>query len=148
MLEITKKVLEQYEDIKREIRDLDRLIDISRRKIRRYEHEIVSDTVSGSREDGTIGPIKVTGIGEKLLREEHERLRRRMEKQENFRRKLQQVAVDIENYIQTIPDSEIRRIARFRYLEEMEWKQVAKGMGKGYSEDSCRMKFERFLQKK
>lgn len=146
-MEISKKVLEQYEDIKREIRDLDRLIDISRRKIRRYEREIVSDTVSGSREDGTIGPIKITGIGEKLLREEHERLRKRIEKQEHFRQKLQQVAVDIETYIQMIPDSEIRRIARFRYLEEMEWQQVASRMGRGYSEGSCRKKLERFLQK-
>lgn len=146
-MEISKKVLEQYEDIKREIRDLDRLIDISRRKIRRYEREIVSDTVSGSREDGTIGPIKITGIGEKLLREEYERLRKRIEKQEHFQQKLQQVAVDIETYIQTIPDSEIRRIARFRYLEEMEWKQVATWMGKGYTDTSCRKKIERFMQK-
>lgn len=142
-----KEVLEQYASIKLEICDLDRLIDKSRRNIRRYERELVSDTVSGTRDDGTIGPIRITGIADRLLTKEHERLSKLLEKQERARCRLQHTEVAVESYIQGIADSEIRRIARLRYLEDLEWQQVAVRMGRGYTAGGCRMKIERFFRK-
>lgn len=147
-MKITKKVLEQYASVKKEIADLERLIEESKRKIRRYEREIVADTVTCSRDDLTIGHKKIEGIAQQLLDDEHERLKKRIEKQAYFRKKLHQVAVDVEMYIQSVDESEIRRILRMRYLEDLSWKGVAKNMGKGYTETSCRKKLERFLQKK
>ena len=46
-----------------------------------------------------------------------------------------------------IEDSEIRRIARFRYIDDLKWKEVAVRMGKGYSEDFCRQKMNDYLKK-
>ena len=54
-----KSILIQYSDMKEEIKDL-------KRRIQKLEREIdmlgiVSDSVKGTRKDGTIGSIKITG---------------------------------------------------------------------------------------
>ena len=53
--------------------------------------------------------------------------------------------VEIEKYINTIKDSKTRQIFVHRYIENMEWHQVAQVMG--YSgESSPRMKHDRYLE--
>ena len=57
-----KDILEQYLEIKGEIRDLKERIDRDQHRLERIKAEgVVSDTVRGTRKDGTIGPIKITG---------------------------------------------------------------------------------------
>ena len=57
-----KTVLEQYVELKEEIKDLHNRIDRDRRRLVKIESEgVVSDTVKGTRKDGTFGPIKITG---------------------------------------------------------------------------------------
>lgn len=145
---IDKNVLEQYTSIKKEIADLERMIVDSNRKIKRYEKRVVSDTVTGTRSDMTIGVIKVTGIAQQQIDRENELNRKRIQKMERFKERLEEMVDETEEYIQSIKNSEIRRIARLRYIDDLEWQQVAVRMGKGYSKDSCRMRIERFLQKK
>lgn len=144
---IEKNVLEQYSSIKKEIEDLEQRNKRDRREIRRLEKQIVSDTVTGSREDLTIGPIMVAGVAEGLADELREKIKARLAKREQFEGKLKRMEKDIEEYIQKIADSEVRRIARFRYIDDLEWRQVAVRMGKGYSADACRMRLERYLKK-
>ena len=144
---IEKNVLEQYTSIKEEIIDLERRNKNDRNEIKKLEKQITRDTVTGSRDDLTIGPILVEGIAERMIEKKQDRIRNRMIKQLQHRQKLEDMKEDIEDYIQTIKDSEIRRIARFRYIDDLEWRQVAVRMGKGYSDTSCRKKMERFLQK-
>lgn len=145
---IDKNVLEQYTSIKKEIADLERMIAESNSKIKKYEKQVVSDTVTGTRSDLTIGPIKITGIAQQQIDRENEMNRNRIQKMKRFKKKLEKLIVEAEEYIQKIPDSEIRRIARLRFFEGLEWQQVAVRMGKGYTKDSCRMKIERILIKK
>ena len=142
-----KNVLEQYASIVEEIADLERRNRNDRNEIKKLEKQIMSDTVTGSREDLTIGPIMVKGVAEGLADKKREQIIARIEKQNQFRKRLLKMKQEIEDYIQKIEDSEIRRIARFRFIDNLEWRQVAVHMGKGYSGDSCRMKMERFLKK-
>lgn len=144
---IDKNVLEQYNSIKKEIEDLERRNKKDRKEIKKLEKQIVSDTVTGSRDDLTIGPIMVKGVAEGWIDEKRERIRARLQKRQQFERKLKRMKKDIEEYIQKIEDSETRRIARYRYIDELEWPQVAVRMGNGYSGDACRMKMERYLKK-
>lgn len=144
---IEKNVLEQYTSIKEEIIDLERRNKNDRNEIKKLEKQITRDTVTGSRDDLTIGPIPVEGIAERMIEKKQDRIRNRMIKQLQHRQKLEDMKEEIEDYIQKIEDSEIRRIARFRYIDDLEWRKVAVRMGKGYSADSCRMKMERFLKK-
>lgn len=144
---IEKNVLEQYSSIKKEIADIERMIAESNSKIKKFEKQVVSDTVTGTRPDLTTGPIKITGIAQKHIEKENGLNRNRVQKMRKFKKKLEILALEVEEYIQKIPDSEIRRIARFRYTDNLEWRQVAVRMGKGYTEASCRKKMERFLEK-
>lgn len=144
---IEKNVLEQYTSIVEEIADLERRNRNDRNEIKKLEKQIVSDTVTGSRDDLTIGPIMVKGVAEGLADKKRNQIEARIMKQNSFRKRLLNMKQEIEDYIQKIEDSEIRRIARFRYIDDLEWRQVAVRMGKGYSADSCRMKMERFLKK-
>lgn len=144
---IEKNVLEQYTSIKKEIADLERRNKADQKEIKKLEKQITRDTVTGSRDDLTIGPIPVEGIAERLIEKKRDCIRGRMSKQLQYRLKLEDMKAEIEEYIQKIEDSEIRRIARLRYIEGLNWRQVAVHMGKGYTEDSCRIKIERFLKK-
>lgn len=145
---INKDVLEQYCSTKKEIADLERMIEGSNKRIKRYEKQVVSDTVIGSKDWVYAAPIKVTGIAQQYIDRENKLNEKRIQRMERCKGRLGKILEETEEYIETIPDSEIRRIARWRYLEEMEWNQVAVRMGEGYSKDSCRMKMERFLKKK
>ena len=145
---IDKNVLEQYTSIKKEIADLERMIAQSNSKIKKFEKQVVSDTVTGTRPDLTIGPIKITGIAQQQIDRENELNRNRIQKMKRFKKKLEKLVAEVEEYIQKIPDSEVRRIARMRYIENLSWRRVAVHMGKGYTEDSCRIKMDRFLEKK
>ena len=58
-----KNILIQYADMRQEIKDIRRRIKETERKINKMlEGEIVSDTVQGTRTDGTIGSIRITGF--------------------------------------------------------------------------------------
>lgn len=58
--DLDKEILVQYCEMREEIKDIRRRIG----ELDKYlEHPpIVSDTVKGTRKDGTYGPIKITGI--------------------------------------------------------------------------------------
>lgn len=145
---IEKNVLKQYSSVKKEIADLEQMIANSNRKIKKYEKQVVSDTVIGTRQDGTTGPMKITGIAQQYIDRENELNEKRIQRMGRCKGRLGKLLEETEEYIETIQDSEIRRIARWRYLEELEWNQVAVQMGRGYSAGACRKKMERFLQKK
>ena len=97
-MEIEKNVLKQYVSIKEEIADLERRNREDLKEIKKLEKQIVSDTVTGSREDLTIGPIMIKGVAEGLADEKREKIRRRIDKQEQFAKKLLEMKKDIEEY--------------------------------------------------
>ena len=73
-------------------------------------------------------------------------------KLKQFKDKLNIKKLEIMNYIETIPFSEIRQIFRYRYLDNKNWVQIAHEMnrlykGKEYNEDSIRKKHDRYLKK-
>lgn len=147
-----KEVLIQYCEMKQEIKDI-------RRRIRALDHflenpPVVTDSVTGSRQDLTIGQIKITGIPDPEYRRK-ERLRTRYRKLlEEKEAQLLELTCQAEAYIESIPKAEMRIMFRLYYLDGLTWKQVANRMnsmfpkrGITYSEDSCRMRNKRFFEK-
>jgi len=60
----------------------------------------------------------------------------------------------VDDYISQIPKSELRQIFRLFYEDDLTWQQVANEMNRRfpkkktpYTEDSCRMKHSRYLEK-
>lgn len=141
-----KKILKQIPDIRKEIKDLEQAVVSVEKRIEKLKQDEVSDIVKGSKEDLTIGTIRVKGHPEK---EYGKRL-----KELSYKRKLLSMKKDellsletkAEEYIQGIPDSKVRRLVRYRCIDNLNWQQVAVRMGIKYSPEACRKKFERFFE--
>ena len=147
-----KEILVQYCEMKEEIKDLRRRI----AKLDKFlsEPHTVSDTVKGTRRDGTIGSIKVTGYPvpefyrKKNLRERYRKLLEAKEAE------LLELTCQAEEYIDSIEKPELRIMFRLYYIDGLPWIQVAQRMNRAfpkknipYTEDSCRMRNNRFFEK-
>ena len=59
---MNRDILKKYDALKDEQGDIRKRIDQLEREMNRLLDTLVSDTVMGTREDGTYGPIKIKGI--------------------------------------------------------------------------------------
>lgn len=147
-----KEVLVQYCEMREEIKDLRKRI----QKLDRFLENppVVADVVKGTRRDGTIGPIKITGIPEpEYVRKQgiRERYRKMLELKEA---ELLELTCQAEEYIQGIEKADLRIMFRLYYIDGLTWVKVADTMNRmfpkkkvPYTEDSCRMRNNRFFEK-
>ncbi|MDM8134043.1 hypothetical protein [[Clostridium] symbiosum] len=146
-----KEILVQYCEMREEIKDIRRRIG----ELDKYlEHPpIVSDTVKGTRKDGTYGPIKITGIPDPQYQRKgaaRERLREMLTAKEE---ELLELTCQAEKYIENIDKSEVRIMFRLYYIDGLPWWKVAQAMNRmlprrrvKFTEDSCRMRNNRFFE--
>ena len=147
-----KEILVQYCEMKEEIKDLRKRI----QKLDRFlEHPpIVSDIVRGTRRDGTTGPIKVTGIPEPEFYRKQGIRERYKELLELKEAELLELTSQVEEYIESIDKADLRIMFRLYYIDGQPWVKVAEAMNRmfpkkkiPYTEDSCRMRNNRFFEK-
>lgn len=149
-----KNILEQYLELKEEIRDLQDRIDRDERRLEKIRKEgVVSDTVKGTRSDGTFGPIKITGYPIPEHNQVKNMIKKRVAKLHILEDDLQSAINEVDEFIGKVPKSDLRMIFRFRYLDDMTWAAVALNMNDRfpkrrikYTEDSCRMRHDRYLE--
>ena len=145
---IEKHILEQYTDMQEEHKDL-------LRRIRRLDDQIakmeesgytVADSVAcGKKGKKAIKTVKVEGFPHPDYERKRALLRRYKAKLKLFEEDLLKKQIEVEEYIQSIEDSRIRRIMRYRYLDNLTWQQVAHRMGKHHTAEGCRSAHDRFL---
>ena len=82
------------------------------------------------------------------------RLKTYTEKLEKFKQTLEVMQIEVEEYIETIPFSDIRQIMRLHYEEGYNWIQISHELNSifsskvtKYTADSVRMKHDRYLKK-
>lgn len=136
---MTKIELEEVFHIEKEIQDLERRI---------ADKERQSETVSDVVQNGYKGHAVIYGIDVKRAY----KLQYAYEKLKKFKIALVDKKQEIEDYIETIPFSEIRQIFRYRYLDNKNWVQIAHEMNKlyqskPYTENSVRHQHDRYLEK-
>ena len=129
---MTKNELVEYCDLKNEISDLENRID----KIHKMS-EMVSDTVQNGYKHRAV----IFGIDLNRKRKLH----MYENKLQNFYDKLFEKQNKIEDYIETIPQSNIRQIFRYRYIDGFSWIQIQVLM-QYKSESTARVKHDRFLE--
>lgn len=149
---LDKTVLMQYIEMKAEIKDLEQRISKISKDIDNLTP--VSDSVKGTRRDGTIGTIKVTGFPYPRYRRMKSILETRRSRLSKLEIELMELTSKVEEFIDSIEKSEIRTIFRLYYIDGLTWTKVAFKMNqmfpkrhRAYSEDSCRCKHDRFLEK-
>lgn len=147
-----KTILLQFADMREEIKDI-------RRRIRELEKYLstphqASDTVKGTRRDGTIGSIKITGYPvPEFYRKKGilERYKRRLEEKEV---ELLELMTKAEEYIETIDKSELRIMFRLYFIDNLSDTKVANKMneifpkrGIKYTDENIKKRRQRFFEK-
>lgn len=143
-----KKLLNQYVELKAEINDIKNRIQQLDHEIEMMEQEgyVVRDTVKGTREDGTYGRITITGFPFPMYYSKKQILECRKDKLAEFEKKQLYMIQEVDDFINHVDDPRIRRILRYKYLDDMNWVQVACNMGGKHTADSCRMACNKFLK--
>ena len=151
-MEVTKDILIQYCELREEIKDLRERIDKDELRLQKIEEEgVVSDTVTGTRADGTIGSIKITGFPIPEYSTVKAMLKKRIAKLQIMEDELHEAVNAVDDFINAIPKSDLRQMFRFYYIDDMTWRKVATNMNKrfpnrriSYTEESCRKRHDRF----
>lgn len=147
--------LSQYCKLREEIKDLNQRIEADQRRLEKIEQEgMVSDSVKGTRADGTIGSIRITGFPVPEYDKVKSMIEKRLAKLQIMEDELQEALNATDDFINKIPKSDLRMIFRFYYIDDMTWAKVALNMNSRfpkrrikYTEDNCRKRHDRYLEK-
>lgn len=150
-----KNILIQYVEMKEEIKDLRRRIHENERELAKLENMIVTDSVTrGKRGKKPLGTVKITGRPTAAISMKQRLLKKRNDRLTALETELLELMNQAEEYIETIPKSELRIMFRLYYIDDLTWYQVALQMNQKfpkrrieYTEDNCRMRHNRFLEK-
>ena len=136
---MTIENLENYTSIQKEINE------ISQRLTKIKRNGIVADTVQASRHEIPYNQqiIKIEGLSEPAAYQ-CEQLELKLEMKLN---RLKTLAIEIENFINKITNSQIRRIIELRYIEGRSWQSTATKIFGYPNESRARMALKRYLQK-
>lgn len=143
-----KHILEQYTDMRAEERDLVRRIQSLDAKLLNMEMEgyIVTDSVTcGRKGKKPLGTRLIKGFPFPEYERKRELLRTYKLQLHLADAKLLNLLNQVEEYLEGIKDSRIRRIMRYRYIDDLSWAQVAHRMGGQHTAESCRQTTERYL---
>lgn len=147
-----KAILVQYCEMKEEIKDLRQRI----QKLDKFlEHPtVVSDTVTGTRKDGTTGPIRITGIPNPEYYRKQKARQRYQQLLESKEAELLELTCQVEEYIESIPQSELRIMFRLYFIDGHSYLSVARQMNRmfrerriRYTDESIRKRIQRFFEK-
>lgn len=150
-----KNILIEYADMKEEIKDLRKRIEQNKKELSRLNGQIVMDSVScGKKGKKPLGTVKITGRPVTAISRKESLLNKRICRLEELEDELLELTIQVEEYIETIEKSELRIIFRLYYIDDLTWYQVALRMNQNfpkrkvkYTEDNCRMRHNRFLEK-
>ncbi len=117
-----KKLLTQYTDLQAEIKDLEKRID----KLSNFKVE--HDKVTGS--DSEFPYIKRSFTIEGYNIQNIDRLNELKKLLIDRKSKCEDMKLEIEKFISSIPDSRTRRVFQYRYIDGLSWLQIARRIGK------------------
>lgn len=143
---ITKKDLKQIDGRKKEITYFEKKIE----NIEKKPIKIVTDSVSGNSSEFpyTSHNFKIEGF------ETPKNLRKYKKLLKDSKYKLEKSIINLEYELKKIDDSNLRMIIRYKYIEDMNYIQIAHKMNeqpnrnKPYTDESVRKQLERFFEKK
>lgn len=150
-----KNILIEYADMKEEIKDLRRRIEQNKKELFRLNGQVVMDSVScGKKGKKPLGTVKITGRPVTAIFRKESLLNKRIRRLKELEEGLLELTIQVDEYIETIEKSELRIIFRLYYIDDLTWYQVALRMNQNfpkrkvkYTEDNCRMRHNRFLEK-
>lgn len=142
---MNRSILKKYDALKDEQSDVAKRIDRLSREISELLSSQVSDTVKGTRDDGTYGPIKINGIPFPEYDKKKEQLQKNLTHYEEIGQKLSEMIEEIEQFISGVDDPRIRTILRMKYIDGKTWREIGRKYGKAHQ--WAYNKVERYFEK-
>lgn len=137
---MTRKRLDQYLALKREVSFLEGEID----RLRSRSGEMVTDVVSGS--SSSYPYIQRTFVISGQSVKDLELLSRKAQRLQERKERVLKEAEAIDSFIDQVDDSQMRQILYMKYLNGMSWGRIARHLGGGNTEDCIRKKVVRFFE--
>lgn len=152
---MNKNVLVEYADIKEEIKDLRRRIEKDRKELERLNKTVVTDSVTrGKKGKKPLGIVTMRGVSVGRIERKNAALEKNIALLEELEISLLEKQTQAEEYIQQIEKGELRIMFRLYYIDDLPWYKVAMRMNQifpkrriKYTEDNCRIRHNRFLEK-
>lgn len=141
-----KHILLQYIDLIQEREEIQKRIDRLNKRLERINEEgNVKDAVKGG--TGGLQTFHIEGFPVADEDEAKYLLNKNIRLLSQREHDIAEKVIKVEEYLNTINDSRMRRMITKRYIEGKRWWKVAEEMGSQYTEDSCKKQMERFLEK-
>ena len=142
---MNKEILIQYADLQQEISEMQESKEKTEKIFKKFlDGGTVTDMVTGG--FGGIQHFKIEGFPIIEYEKARSSLTRKIQRLEEKYTELLGLTSEVEEYIDTIDDSRMRRIITMRIIDKLTWNQVAIKIGGGNTEDSVRMAFNRFFE--
>lgn len=142
-----KNILAQYVDLVKERDEVQQRIYDVERRIERIEAEgEVTDTVKGG--EGGIQHYKIHGFPSRDYSKAKTLLMTRKASLHSLEAEIEQMIVDVQLFINGIENSHDRRIVTMRVVDGLPFKQIARKMGGGNTEDGVRQAYNRIINRK
>lgn len=143
---MNKNLLEEYSEIREEIKILEKRIEKKREQLAKIRSEgTVRDSVKGGYGGTQVFRIEGVPYGTiSLIQDQLERQEFILKCRSN---KLIEQETEVERFISDMPTSELRQIATLKYIEGREWEEVAKKMGPGRTATGVRLLLTRYCNK-
>lgn len=140
-----KEVLNQYTAVKKEREYIADKVMALERQIEHMEQSgyNVKDTVRGG--EGNMHHYTIEGFPYSDYSRRKTLLRVRRQQLIDRDEKLAELETQVEKFLNDVPDSRMRQMIAYRYIENMSWLQVAGRMGGNNTADGCRKMVNRFL---
>lgn len=144
---LKKNVLAQYVDLVKERDEVQQRIYDIEQKLKRIEAEgEVTDTVKGG--EGGIQHFKIHGFPSRDYSRAKTLLMTRKASLHSLEAEIEQMIVEVQDFINGIENSHDRRIVTMRVVDRMHFRQIAKKMGGGNTEDGVRQAYNRIINRK
>ena len=138
-----KNILSQYIDACELIKETEEEI----KKLNRKKKTVIQTNVSGSNPEFPYNPQHFKIQGTTFNYADDSQLRYQKKILEERKSQAEQLKINVEGWLNTIPPR-MQRIIKYKVFEELTWQQVARKMGRRATEEGVRKEFNRFFEKK
>ena len=149
-----KSILSEYADMKEEIKDLRRRISEDQKRIDQLKRTVVSDSVTcGKKGKKPIRTVKIKGFPKVEINRRVALMERRQAKLQMLETDLIEKQLQVEEYIQTIPKSELRIMFRLYFVDDLSYPKVAMRMNQiypkrkiKYTDENVKKRIQRYFE--
>lgn len=149
-----KSILEEYADMKEEIKDLRRRIDKGHKELEKLNKQIVTDSVAcGKKGKKPIRTVKIQGKPSFYIIRKKKTLERSISRLERMEIKILEMQNQAEEYIEQIEKSELRTMFRLYFIDDLTYPKVAMEMNNRfpkrkmkYTEDNVKKRIQRYFK--